>query len=116
VRTSVQRTLLFVVPLLLVATVLPYASLLAKSSAHVLPERALEPSRNLGQWVNSLRDRSASQIAEELGTATERRSWKFHGKKELLLHYEFAGPPKATVQVYFLGDRAIKASIQLLSD
>lgn len=81
-----------------------------------LPKPAADSSRTIVSWLNSLNGRTASQVASELGPPTEQRTWDFRGKQEVLLHYELTGSPKAVVQVYFLGDRAIKASLQLLSD
>lgn len=111
-----QRFVAIAAALLVLAITAKPLSLIANPAVAALPKRTLEPSRSLARWLNSLRNRPASQIAQELGPATTQSSWEFQGKQELLLNYEFRGSPKVTVQVYFLGDRAIKASYQLLSD
>lgn len=113
---KVQRLVAIAAALLVLAITAKPLSLIAKPAAAALPKQTLEPSRSLARWLNSLRNRSANQVAQELGPATTKSSWEFQGKQELLLNYEFREAPKVKLQVYFLEDRVIKASYQLLSD
>jgi hypothetical protein len=80
-----------------------------------LPKVVKKAQEKLAGWMNALPKNTEEQIVKQLGDPSQRTSWEFDGKKELLLKYQPAGP-KMTLELYFLGDRVISASWQLLSE
>jgi hypothetical protein len=80
-----------------------------------LPKEVKGAQEKLAEWVNGFKDITHNQVVDKLGVPSEKATWEFNGKNQLLLRYK-ATSPKTTLELYFLGDRVVTASLQVLSD
>lgn len=86
-----------------------------KNESKALPKEIKEAREKLAGWVNKLKNNTNEQIVKQIGKPSEKATWEFGGKKELLLRYKSTSPD-SILELYFHGDRVVTASLQLLSD
>jgi hypothetical protein len=79
-----------------------------------LPEEVSKAQLNLKDWLNSLNDKSRSEVEKTLGAASEEATWEFRGQKLPLLRYKTGSG--GMLALYFNDNRVIKASLPLLSE
>ena len=79
-----------------------------------LPKEVKRGQQILADWLDSFVHKTQEQIEKQLGTATDKTTWAFEEKKELLLRYKTS--ENGTLSLYFRSHRVIKASYQLFSE
>ena len=79
-----------------------------------LPKEVDGGQRILADWLDGFVHKTQEQVEKQLGTATDKTTWDYKGKKELRLRYKTS--EQGTLSLLFLGRRVIKASYQLFSE
>jgi hypothetical protein len=84
------------------------------SPTATLPKEIQGAQEALAGWLNDFRDKTQGQVEKQLGPSSDKATWEFRGRQELLLRYKTS--ETGTLLLYFLGNQVIKATLQLLSE
>lgn len=79
-----------------------------------VPNDVKASQETIEAWMNKLQNTTDVQIIKQFGKPTEESTWEWLGKKELLLRYR-TDKPNSTLALYFVDDRVITVSLQLMS-
>lgn len=96
---------------LMLVAIFIYADQAAKA---VLPKEVKSAQELLSGWVNKLQNNSSEQIVKQFGAPSVKSTWEFESKKEPLYTYNLTD--KIDLDMYFLDNKVIKVSLQILSD
>ena len=79
-----------------------------------VPNDVKASQETIEAWMNKLQNSTDVQIVKQFGKPTEKSTWEWQGKNELLLRYKTA-QPNSILALYFVDNRVITVSLQLLS-
>ena len=79
-----------------------------------VPNDVKASQETIEAWMNKLKNCTDDQIVKQFGKPTETSTWEWQGKNELLLRYK-TDKPNSILALYFVEDRVITVSLQILS-
>lgn len=79
-----------------------------------VPNDVKASQETIEAWMNKLKNSTDDQIVKQFGKPAEKSTWEWQGKHELLLRYK-TDKPNSILALYFVDDRVITVSLQLLS-
>jgi hypothetical protein len=79
-----------------------------------LPKEVKTAQEALTRWLNGFEHKTKDEVEKELGVTTDKATWEFRDRKELLLRYKTS--EKGYLHLYFFDERVIKVSLQVLSE
>lgn len=87
----------------------------SSSSADVnYPGEFQSAEKAIAAWMSQWKGKSQRQVEGQLGAPVERSTWDFQGAKPPKLLYKTPG--KGRLELYFIEDRVITVSFQLITD